>query len=275
MTTSSRNWFAAARKFALTGAAALLLAACTGGGDDTGPAGPTGPEGPPGGGVPPGAVGSATALQARINRAIVGQTVARSSMSSLPTNRPPADGLAGRQHPLRPGPARAGREWQVEHVARAHAPDRGVPRFAGADAGRQGHGHGPDEPGLHRDRDLRHLGRQRERHLRVHVRQNVKTDAEIPYDPSLPHRVGLEIRTSPNVAPTNIPANNATYTFVRRRAPSSSSRAAKSSTTTPATPATTTWCSTATRASTSSTARCATSRIRSMRSRATRSTSRS
>ncbi len=39
--------------------------------------------------------------------------------------------------------------------------------------------------------------------------------------------------------PTNIPANNATYTFLRRPTPSSSSRAAKSSTTTPATPVTT------------------------------------
>ena len=38
-------------------------------------------------------------------------------------------------------------------------------------------------------------------------------DAEIPYDASLTHRVGLEIRTSPNLSPTNIPANNAVFTF--------------------------------------------------------------
>ena len=38
-------------------------------------------------------------------------------------------------------------------------------------------------------------------------------DPEIDYDPSLPHRVGLEIRTSPILSPENIPANNPTYTF--------------------------------------------------------------
>jgi OmcA/MtrC family decaheme c-type cytochrome len=38
-------------------------------------------------------------------------------------------------------------------------------------------------------------------------------DAEIPYDASLTHRVGLEIRTSTNVTPRNIPANNAVFTF--------------------------------------------------------------
>ena len=43
--------------------------------------------------------------------------------------------------------------------------------------------------------------------------KSLKDDAEIPYDGRLPHRIGLEIRTSPNLTPSNIPANNATYTF--------------------------------------------------------------
>ncbi len=38
--------------------------------------------------------------------------------------------------------------------------------------------------------------------------KSLKGDAEIPYDGSLPHRVGLEIRLTPA-----IPANNAVYTF--------------------------------------------------------------
>jgi OmcA/MtrC family decaheme c-type cytochrome len=38
--------------------------------------------------------------------------------------------------------------------------------------------------------------------------KNIRDDAEIPFDASLPHRVGLEIRLSPA-----IPANNAPYTF--------------------------------------------------------------
>ena len=49
-------------------------------------------------------------------------------------------------------------------------------------------------------------------------------DAEIPYDANLVHRVGLEIRTSPNISPTNIPANNAVFTF----APATGSAVAES-----------------------------------------------
>ncbi len=40
-------------------------------------------------------------------------------------------------------------------------------------------------------------------------KQSLKGISDIPYDPNLIHRVGLEIRTSPNITPTNIPANNA------------------------------------------------------------------
>jgi OmcA/MtrC family decaheme c-type cytochrome len=44
--------------------------------------------------------------------------------------------------------------------------------------------------------------------------QSLKGISDIPYDPTLVHRVGLEIRTSPNISATNIPANNATYTWI-------------------------------------------------------------
>ena len=43
--------------------------------------------------------------------------------------------------------------------------------------------------------------------------KNLLTDADIAYDGSLAHRVGLEIRTRPAAASVAIPANNATYTF--------------------------------------------------------------
>jgi len=45
-------------------------------------------------------------------------------------------------------------------------------------------------------------------------KQSLKGVDDIPYDPSLVHRVGLEIRTSPNITPTNVPANNAVYTWI-------------------------------------------------------------
>jgi OmcA/MtrC family decaheme c-type cytochrome len=44
--------------------------------------------------------------------------------------------------------------------------------------------------------------------------QSLKDVSDIPYDPNLTHRVGLEIRTSPGLTPTNIPANNAVYTWI-------------------------------------------------------------
>ena len=44
--------------------------------------------------------------------------------------------------------------------------------------------------------------------------QSLNGISDIPSDPNLVHRVGLEIRTSPNVTPTNIPANNAVFTWL-------------------------------------------------------------
>ncbi|MBP9592947.1 MAG: hypothetical protein KBE42_12800, partial [Steroidobacteraceae bacterium] len=43
--------------------------------------------------------------------------------------------------------------------------------------------------------------------------KSLEGDAEIPYDGSLPHRVGIEIRTSPALTASNIPANNGAFTF--------------------------------------------------------------
>jgi len=43
--------------------------------------------------------------------------------------------------------------------------------------------------------------------------KSVNGDADIPYDASLPHRVGLEIRITSAETAATIPANNAVYTF--------------------------------------------------------------
>ena len=99
--------------------------------------------------------------------------------------------------------------------------------------------------------------------------KSLQGDAEIPFDGSMPHRVGFEIRLSPA-----IPANNPVYTFNPVTNDPINGPGARSSTTTPASPATTASRSTAAGAPTCSTARCATSRIRSMRRPAIRSTSR-
>ena len=52
----------------------------------------------------------------------------------------------------------------------------------------------------------------RKRRLHVQVCAEPEGHSEIPYDGTSRTASGLEIRTSLNVAPTNIPANNAVYT---------------------------------------------------------------
>jgi len=50
--------------------------------------------------------------------------------------------------------------------------------------------------------------------LHIHVLEEPAGIDDIPYDGSLVHRVGLEIRTRPALTATNIPANNAVYTWL-------------------------------------------------------------
>ena len=215
MTTSTRNWFTAARQLALTGAAALLLAACTGGGDNTGSAGPTGPEGPPGGGVPPGAVASATSLQARINRAIVstdGRPVVDvfiGDQSGLPVTGLPAGNIRFVMARLEPAVNGKSSTW--------HALTRRLEAFPGTPAPTPTNrvtGTGATNQGYTETGSAGTWVDNRDGTYRYTFSYNAKTDAGIAYDASLPHRVGLEIRTAPNVTRANLPANNAVYTFV-------------------------------------------------------------
>jgi OmcA/MtrC family decaheme c-type cytochrome len=215
MTTSSRNWFASARRFALTGAAALLLAACTGGSDNTGPAGPTGPEGPPGGGVPPGAVASATSLSVRINRAVVGQDgrpvvdVFIADQAGRPVTGLPAGNIRFVVARLEPAANGKSSTW--------HAITRRLEAFPGAPAPTPGDrvtGDAPTNQGYTETGSAGAWLDNRDGTYRYTFARNVKTDAEIIYDAGLPHRVGLEIRTAPNVTAQNLPANNAIYTWL-------------------------------------------------------------
>ncbi len=215
MTTSSRNWFASARKFALAGAATLLLAACTGGSDNTGPEGPTGPVGPPGGGVPPGAVASATSLQTRINRAVVGQDgrpvvdVFIADQTGNPVTGLPAGNIRFVMARLEPAVNGRSSTW--------HALTRRVEAFPGTPAPTPTNrvtGTGPTNQGYTETGSTGTWVDNRDGTYRYTFAYNASNDAGITYDPSLPHRVGLEIRTAPNVTAENLPANNAIYTFV-------------------------------------------------------------
>jgi OmcA/MtrC family decaheme c-type cytochrome len=215
MTTSSRNWLASARRLALTGAAALLLAACTGGSDNTGPQGPDGPEGPPGGGVPPGAVASATSLQARINRAVVGQDgrpvvdVFIADQTGRPVTGLPAGNIRFVVARLEPAANGKSSTW--------HAMTRRIEAFPGSPAPTPADrvtGTGPTNQGYTETGTAGTWVDNRDGTYRYTFRYNARSDAGIPYDAGLPHRVGLEIRTSPNVTAQNLPANNPTYTFV-------------------------------------------------------------
>ncbi len=120
----SRRWVA------LLAGAALALAACSGDDARTGSGGSPGPVGPPGqppagGGVP---ISSASSIKASIVSASVpddGKPVIEVRLENEAGQ--PLNGLCCRQHQLRAGTARARRQRQVEHLARDHAPHRGLP----------------------------------------------------------------------------------------------------------------------------------------------------
>ncbi len=168
MTTTFANQLPWMRKIAWAGVAltAIGLGACTGGSGNDGSEGPSGPVGPPGGGTPAAPVASAQEITARINRVTI-----------LEDGRPFVEVylLDERDRPLtglpagnirfvlaRLEPAVNGKSSTWHALTRR---TRGVPRFAGTDAGRQGHGHRPDQPGLHRDRTSGTWVDNGERHL--------------------------------------------------------------------------------------------------------------
>jgi OmcA/MtrC family decaheme c-type cytochrome len=216
MTTSFANQLPWMRKLAWVGvaAAAIGLAACTGGSGDTGPQGPPGPDGPPGGGTPAAPISTANEIIARINRVTIlddGRPFVEVYLQDergRPLTGLPAGNIRFVLARLEPAVNGKSSTW--------HAITRKTEAFPGSPAPTpidKVTGTGPVNQAT---TEIATAGTWVDKQSGIFeytFAKNVKTDAEIPYDASLPHRVGLEIRTSPNVAPTNIPANNATYTF--------------------------------------------------------------
>ena len=216
MTTTFANQLPWMRKIAWAGVAlaAIGLGACTGGSGNDGSEGPSGPVGPPGGGTPAAPVASAQEITARINRVTILEDgrpfveVYLLDERDRPLTGLPAGNIRFVLARLEPAVNGKSSTW--------HALTRRTEAFPGSPAPTPADrvtGTGPTNQAYTETATSGTWVDKASGIYEYTFARNVKTDAEIPYDPSLPHRVGLEIRTSPNVAPTNIPANNATYTF--------------------------------------------------------------
>ncbi len=202
------------RWVALLGCAVFALVGCTGGSGDTGPEGPTGPVGPPGGGTPGVPISSADSIIATINRVTVpedGRPVVELYLTdeqSRPVTGLPAGNIRFVMARLEPAFNGSSSTWRA--ITRRTESFPGSPAPTPAD---RVTGSGPVNQGYTETATSGTWVDHQDGLFTYTFAKNLKSDAEIPYDANLPHRVGLEIRTSPNVAPTNIPANNAVYTF--------------------------------------------------------------
>jgi OmcA/MtrC family decaheme c-type cytochrome len=217
MTTTFANQLPWMRKIAWAGVAmaAIGLAACTGGSGDEGPEGPTGPVGPPGGSKPAAPISTANEIVAKINRVeVLDDGRAKIEVFLKDERDRPLTGLpAGniRFVIARLEPAVNGKSSTWHAITRRTEAFPGSPAPTPAD---KVTGTGPVNQGYTETATSGTWVDNQDGIFIYTTARNLKTDAEIAYDPNLPHRVGLEIRTSPNVAPTNIPANNAVYTFL-------------------------------------------------------------
>jgi OmcA/MtrC family decaheme c-type cytochrome len=196
---------------------ALGLAACEGDSLKDGASGPTGPSGPPGppaGSPTPIPVGSAQFINAEITAVTVpedGQPVVdvflrdeqNRELSGLP-----AGNIRFVLARLEPGVNGKSSSWRA--ITRRSEAFPGDPAPTPAD---RVTGTGPKNQGYTETATAGTWTDNKNGTFRYRFAKSLKGDADAPYDANLAHRVGLEIRTSPNVAPTNIPANNATYTF--------------------------------------------------------------
>lgn len=216
MTTHLANQRPRARQFAWAGLAmaALGLAACTGGSGDTGPQGPPGPDGPPAGSTAA-PISTANEIVSRIDRVLVlddGRAKVDLHLQDergRPLTGLPAGNIRFVLARLEPAVNGKSSTW--------HAITRKIEAFPGTPAPTPSDkvtGTGPVNQATTETASAGTWVDKKDGYFEYTFAKNLKTDAEIPYDPSLPHRVGLEIRTSPNVTPANIPANNATYTFL-------------------------------------------------------------
>ncbi|MDH5175500.1 MAG: OmcA/MtrC family decaheme c-type cytochrome [Gammaproteobacteria bacterium] len=216
MTTTFANQLPWMRKIAWAGVAvaAFGLAACTGGSGGPGPQGPQGPDGPPGGGTPAAPISTANEIVARINRVTIlddGRPFVEVYLRDergRPLTGLPAGNIRFVLARLEPAVNGKSSTWHA--ITRKTEAFPGSPPPTPAD---KVTGTGPTNQATTETATAGTWVDKQSGIFEYTFARNVKTDAEIPYDPGLPHRVGLEIRTSPNVTPKNIPANNATYTF--------------------------------------------------------------
>jgi OmcA/MtrC family decaheme c-type cytochrome len=203
----------------LLACAALALAACSGDNPKDGSQGATGPSGPPGpppsgGGVP---VSSAQSITASIVTADVPEDgrpvveVRLTNEAGQPLAGLPAANISFVLARLEPGVNGKSSTW--------HAITRRTEAFPGSPAPTPADrvtGTGPKNQG-YIEAGTAGTWTERTSNNGVYTYRfatSLQGIADIPYDPNLVHRVGLEIRTSPSITPANIPANNGVFTFV-------------------------------------------------------------
>jgi len=197
----------------------MALAACTGDSPKNGaegPTGPTGPVGPPpsGGGVP---VGTAKLIKASIVSAQVpddGKPVIEvrlANESDQPLTGLQAANISFVLARLEPGLNGKSSTWHA--ITRRTEPFPGTPAPVPAD---RVTGTGPTNQGT---TEAATAGKWVESGQANGVysytfAQSLKDISDIPYDPTLVHRVGLEIRLTPSGGSGLVPANNAVFTWL-------------------------------------------------------------
>jgi OmcA/MtrC family decaheme c-type cytochrome len=195
------------------GIAALVLAGCSGDTGKKGPEGPTGipgPPGPPAGGYSPIATAKEiVASIAFVSLAADGKVqvdVRLANELGQPLAGLPAQNIRFVLARLEPGVNNSPSTW--------HAITRRVEAFPGTPAPQPAQyvtGTGPASQGYTETATSGVWVDNKNGSYSYKFAQSLTSDQAIPYNGNLTHRVGLEIRTSPNITTTNIPANNAVY----------------------------------------------------------------
>jgi len=198
--------------------AALGLAACSGSTGKHGASGPPGSVGPPGpspeGGLPVASAKSINTMIASVTVNTAGKPVVEvrlTNESGRPLKGLPAGNIGFVLARLEPGVNGAASTW--------HAITRRTDAFPGSPAPTPADHVTGTASTSQATTETATAGTWVESSIQNGVytytfSQSLTGISDIPYDGNLVHRVGLEIRTSPNLTATNIPANNATYTWI-------------------------------------------------------------
>lgn len=202
----------------LAACAVVGLAACSGGSGKSGGQGTSGPPGPPGQ-PPPGTnpVASAKVINASITNVTVpddGRPVVEvrlTNESGTPLGGLPAGNIRFVLARLEPGLLGKSSTWHAITRKTEAFPGTPAPTPAEFVTGTKAVNQATTETAT---AGTWTEGAARNGVYTYKFKQGLKDVADIPYDPNLVHRVGLEIRTQPNITPTNIPANNAIYTWI-------------------------------------------------------------